>query len=73
MISKHHYTTAFKMGVQNLKTNKRVVSIKGCVGGKILLEKLSVWTWLLETQEYALAIISMGSIVPERFPLYQAK
>ena len=33
------------------KTNKHVVSIKDRVGKKIVLEKLSVWTRLLETQE----------------------
>ena len=42
--------TALKTGIQTTKTNKRVVAIKGCVGGKIGLEKLSVCTRLLETQ-----------------------
>ena len=36
-----------------LKNTKRVVSIKGHVGEKIVHEKLSMWTQLLETQEYS--------------------
>ena len=38
--------------MQPSKTDKRVVSIKDRVGGKTVLEKLSVWTRLLETLEY---------------------
>ena len=34
------------------KTNKPVVSIKEHVGGKIVLEIIGVWTFLLETLEY---------------------
>ena len=34
------------------KTNKRVVSIKEHVVGKIVLEIIGVWTSLLETLEY---------------------
>ena len=40
-----------KTRVQTSKINNRVVSIKDRVGRKIVLEKLGVWTRLLETRE----------------------
>ena len=58
-IFKFPNANAFKTGVQASKTNKRVVSNKDHVGGKIFLEKLGVWTRLLETREYTHGLKSL--------------
>ena len=45
-----------------IQTNKRVVSNKDRVVGKIVLEKLGVWTRLLETLEYKGSVTLADSI-----------
>ena len=53
---------ASKTGAQSSKTNKRVVSIKGHVGWKFVLEKLGVWT-----REYMIKNYSLKSKVFQVF------
>ena len=47
-----------------LKINKRVVPIKESVVGKIVPERIGVWTWQLGTLEYAKSCYKIDFVLP---------
>ena len=51
------------------KINKSVVSNKDRVGGKIVLEKLGMWTGLLETREYLPFQIKFLLLLAKRYSI----